>query len=792
MKRPVAVFTGLYALLGGIVSLAGWMLDLRRLTDWADHNISTQPNAALCVIASGVAVLSLAAKQPRSAAISGCIVLCIGGLTLLQWVSGLSFGIDDLMMFGREWGRGSVAFPGRMGPPGSFCWTLIGLALVLSAWAPALRRLAPALALTTAAVSTLSLIGYLYGAEQLYALPYLTVIALQTSSFILAVSIGIIAVHPEHEPMRMLLDTGGAGLLARRVLPLMLGVPVAVGLINVYGQKTGLYDTGLGSAMDSVVIIGFLTSIMWWVLSAVRLREQALHAARLAAEADSRLLQQREYRITGLLGSISDTFMSFDSQWRLTFVNDSGCKRLDKSSEALMHCNLWELFPDAVGNEAYVHLHRAMQQRVPVEYEVYYPPWQRWFFDRAFPTPDGGLAVYSLEITARKQMEDSLRDAGRRKDEFLATLAHELRNPLAPVRNAVQVLRMKGPPIPELQWAGDVIDRQTRQMTRLIDDLMDVSRISLGKIKIQCERVDLVTAIDGAVESNRPLLAQCGHNLLVTLPARPIYLNADLTRLIQVFANLLNNAAKYTERGGRIALTATSFDNEVLVSIKDSGIGIPTDKLHSVFEMFSQVQGALERSQGGLGIGLALVKGLVEMHGGSVEARSEGLGRGSEFMVRLPVLLEQENSVANRHPDEPPVPVLKLRILVVDDNRDATDSLGMMLSMLGMEVRRGYDGEEAVQLAGAFRPQVILLDIGLPKLNGYEACLRIRQHTWGKSIVVIAVTGWGQADDKLKAQDAGFDLHLVKPVDPRHLIDLLSTFSVLAHAAADPALEASL
>ena len=785
MNRGIAVFAGLYVLLGGIVSLAGWLLDLRRLTDWADHGISIQPNAALCVIASGVAVLALAANRSRLAAIVGLIVLSIGGLTLLQWVSGLFFGIDELLMFGREWGRGGVVTPGRMGPPGSICWTLIGTALVLCVARTELRRFAPALALTTAAVSALSLIGYLYEVDQLYALPYFTVIALQTSSFIMAVSVGILFSHADREPMRMLLDKGGAGLLARRALPMMLMVPVVVGLLRERGQQAGLYDTGLGTALSTVILIGFLAGLMWWALNAVRGRERDLLAARHAAESDARLLEQRESRISGLLGSIADTFMSIDSQWRLTFINESGSKRIGKPSEELVGCNLWELLPEAAGNEAYLQLHRAMQDRTPVQYEIFYSSWQRWFFERAFPTPDGGLAMYSIDVTARKRIEHAVKDADRRKDEFLATLAHELRNPLAPIRNAVQVMRMKASPIPELKWAGDIIDRQVKQMTRLIDDLMDVSRLSLGKVQIQRERVDLAKVIEGAVELNRPLLSQCGHQLTVSLPTQPVSLDADATRLVQIFGNLLNNAAKYTERGGRIDLTVSLSGTEASVSIKDSGIGIPADKLQSVFEIFSQVQGALERSHGGLGIGLSLVKRLAEMHGGNVDAHSDGPGQGSEFIVRLPVLPVKEDPAADQFRSEIAPPALSMRILVVDDNRDAADSLGTMLGMLGIDVRSAYDGEDAVRIAGEFRPSVMLLDIGLPKLNGYQACQAIRQQPWGRHMVIIAVTGWGQEDDKRKARDAGFDHHMVKPVDPRKLIELLNTLP--AHEAAPAA-----
>ncbi|MFM9915067.1 MAG: PAS domain S-box protein, partial [Rhizobacter sp.] len=380
----------------------------------------------------------------------------------------------------------------------------------------------------------------------------------------------------------------------------------------------------------------------------------------------------------------------------------------------------------------------------------------------------------NLDVTERQVTAQALRDTDRRKDEFLATLAHELRNPLAPMRTAVELLRMKGPDIPELQWARDVIDRQTQAMTRLIDDLMDVSRINQGKVKLKREQVELARIIQGAVETSHPLIEEMGHELTVTLPPRTVIVDADLTRLAQVILNLLNNAAKYTERGGRIDLRAELQGSDVVVSVTDTGIGIPADKLPTLFEMFSQVEGALSRSQGGLGIGLSLVKRLVEMHGGSVEARSGGPGKGSEFLVRLPIVVEQTNPSHSSDDGDKNKPTSGLRILVVDDNRDAAQTLAMLLKLMGNSVHTAHDGEEAVAAAGEYRPHVVLCDIGMPKLNGYEACRQMKAHAWDEKIILIAMTGWGQDDDRRKSAEAGFDHHLVKPVDPQALLKLLT------------------
>jgi signal transduction histidine kinase len=368
--------------------------------------------------------------------------------------------------------------------------------------------------------------------------------------------------------------------------------------------------------------------------------------------------------------------------------------------------------------------------------------------------------------------EARLVDAGRRKDEFLATLAHELRNPLAPVRNAVQLLKLKGGDSPEVQWASALIDRQVQAMSRLIDDLMDVSRINQGRIDLRRETVDLNDVLADAIETTRPLIQQASHELI--LPAAPpaVLVSADRTRLAQAFMNLLNNAAKYMDPGGHIEVTLETNPHEAVVRVRDKGIGIQPDRLESVFEMFSQVESALARSHGGLGIGLSLTQRLVQLHGGSVQAVSEGLGKGSEFLVRLP--LAQPGDAPQQQPEDAPfAPGAQLRILVADDNEDAADTLAMLLEVMGHTVQRANDGEAALEVAATFDPQLVLLDIGMPKLNGYETCKRMRAQTGGAGRTIVAVTGWGQPEDRKRSQAAGFDHHLVKPIDMASLSALL-------------------
>jgi PAS domain S-box-containing protein len=406
----------------------------------------------------------------------------------------------------------------------------------------------------------------------------------------------------------------------------------------------------------------------------------------------------------------------------------------------------------------------------------------RWFKTRGVPIRDNeGKIVYwfgtCTDIEDVKRMQAALREADRRKNEFLATLAHELRNPLAPLRTGLHLLRLTKERAGQDQ-ALKMMDRQLSQMVRLIDDLLDISRITHNKLELRKAHVPLSSVIENAVETARPLIDARGHTLTINLPAERVLLDADLTRLSQVFWNLLSNSAKYTDPGGRIELFAECRDGEVEVRVKDNGIGIPADAIPRLFTLFSQVNRGADRAQGGLGIGLALVKGLVEMHGGRVCARSAGQGEGSEFVVRLPLVRTERPPAAAPPAADGAAACAPRRVLVVDDNRDDAASLGMLLSIEGHDARTAHDGIEALELAEAFRPDVILLDLGLPKLNGHDTCRRIRQEPWGQSICIVAVTGWGHDDDRLRSREAGFDHHLVKPIDPAALEQVLRDLAV--------------
>lgn len=414
----------------------------------------------------------------------------------------------------------------------------------------------------------------------------------------------------------------------------------------------------------------------------------------------------------------------------------------------------------------------------------------RWFLSRAVPIRDqaGNISRWfgtNTDVTEQREaaeslreLADKLRDADRRKDEFLAMLAHELRNPLAPIRNAVHILQLTEGISDDVQSIHAVMDRQLNQLVRLVDDLLDVSRVQLGKIDLRRDQVDLKTVITQAVETCRPALDEAQHDLRLAIPPQPFIVNGDAQRLAQVFSNLLNNASKYSAPGSKIVIALHRDDQDAVVAVKDNGVGIDHDALPHIFDVFTQVESSLERSKGGLGIGLALVRQLVELHGGSVTAKSEGLDRGSEFIVRLPIAAQRISPPIVTDSTNGDAP--KHRVLIVDDNRDSARTMALMLNLKGHETRTAHDGLEAIAAAEDFRPTFVLLDIGLPKLNGFEVARKIREQPWGRDIFLAAMTGWGQEEDRRKSTEAGFNAHLVKPVDFGTLAELFAKHSATA------------
>lgn len=401
------------------------------------------------------------------------------------------------------------------------------------------------------------------------------------------------------------------------------------------------------------------------------------------------------------------------------------------------------------------------------------------------------LAHSALQAEKTRELEElnaTLREANRHKDEFLAMLGHELRNPLASINNAVQLMRNPQLPASQMGWVRDMIERQVRYLIRLIDDLLDVARITSGKINLVREAVPLATVVSGAVETVQPLLAKQGHELRVEVAAEPLHIYGDSTRLIQIVGNILSNAVKYTRQGGRIEVWAGLVGERIEIQVRDNGIGIEPTLIPKIFDLFAQGNRSDRSEDAGLGIGLALVKRLVDLHGGEIEARSQGVDMGSEFVVRFPYSVQAGADAQSSPPvAAAPASVTKRRVLIADDNRDALDSLARLLQLSGHEVHAAPDGLQALEAATQLRPDLMLLDIGMPGLNGYELARRIRSLDWGRSVVLVALTGWGQDNDRRQSREAGFDSHWVKPLDSRKLAALLDSLPATAAAGAAPA-----
>ncbi|MFI4884771.1 MAG: ATP-binding protein [Steroidobacterales bacterium] len=538
--------------------------------------------------------------------------------------------------------------------------------------------------------------------------------------------------------------------------------------------------TGAGTLTVSLLNRAMTLVIVWTGAMLTMWRLQSSAAAE-KAHAEARA-SERRFRL--MADGVPAMIWVTDRQANLEFVNREYCEFLGTTFEEAQQRG-WQKFLHPTDGAGYLlQLDAAVAQqsgfcaRIRLRHAA--GAW-RWVESSAVPRfAEGGAFLghvgLSYDITAIVEAEQGLRDADRRKDEFLAMLSHELRNPLAPMRNAAEILASPAVNARQLQWASGVIRRQTAQMTALLDDLLDLARIAQGRLSLRLEAVSFKSVLDSAIEAARPSIERKDHLFTVSISPGESMVRADPARLSQVISNILVNAAKYTDPGGRIDLHARAVDGGLRVSIKDNGIGIPPQSLGHIFTLFSQVDAASTRIDGGIGIGLALVKGIVELHGGTVEARSEGPGRGSEFIVRLPLVFSNDAASSVRASDLGAVPTCR-RVVIADDNTDAAETLAMLLEVAGHDVRVAHDGCGALSLARAFRPQVAILDIGMPQLDGYAVARALRKEPWGADLLVIALTGRGQEEDKRQAAAAGFDVHLTKPVDPGRVTSLVGARS---------------
>jgi PAS domain S-box-containing protein len=494
-----------------------------------------------------------------------------------------------------------------------------------------------------------------------------------------------------------------------------------------------------------------------------------------------------EYERLKLIADNAPVLLAYcDREHRYRYVNAAYSVRFGLQPEELIGKSVAELLGPDLWSRIQPYRDHVLTGE-PVEYEVAVERDGGLQHMRCALNPvrdvAGLVAGYVLAINdvtahkALKRSEEALRESDRHKDEFLSVLAHELRNPLAPLTNALELLRRAAARDPELQRTRDMMERQLNQLVRIVDDLLDVSRISRGRLELRKAPMPLALAVESALESCHSLFCSRGHEITLNIAPETLLVEGDFARLAQVFVNLLSNSAKYTDRGGSIRVSLQRDGDNALVSVRDSGVGIPTEALASVFDMFSQIQSHKRLAAGGLGIGLALVRSLVQMHGGSVEAHSEGPGTGSVFTVRLPLIKEASaEELAQQGRAAELLTQRKRRILVADDNVDAAATLALLLQMQGHETRTATDGRQAVELAAAFRPDIIFMDVGMPRVDGLEATRQIRAEAWGKSMYIVALTGWGQPADREQTQLVGMNLHLVKP------INLEGIAAVLSHA----------
>ena len=580
-----------------------------------------------------------------------------------------------------------------------------------------------------------------------------------------------------------LADATALSRLAERLLrqPPWSDLPVL--LLAHHGADSPLTRTaartlGNVTVLERPVRLAALTSA---AQTALRARHRQYKAREHLEELDAvaRALGDSESRLKALFSNAAVGIAELNADGTLTLVNDALCALVARPREALVGMTLGalahaedrerleDLLAEVIAGQVESATTERRLVRSPDE-----PIWAKLSLSLARVTDQAGPRAVAVieDVSERRQAEDELREADRRKDEFLATLAHELRNPLAPIRNSLHIFRKSVAADPSLARVTDMMDRQVTHMVRMVDDLLEVSRISRGKIELRRERVSVESVLRNAVETSRPLIESARHHLHLELPGGDLAIDADPVRLAQVFANLLNNAAKYTPPGGTIHVSARREDSMVAVSVKDNGEGIPPAMLARVFNMFTQVNTGM-RAQGGLGIGLTLARTLVHLHGGSIDALSDGRDRGCEFVVRLPLARGTREA---RDGSTSADAVTRLgRVLVVDDNQDAADTLGMLLRALGAEVEVAHDGRSALERMPEFRPGAVLLDLGMPGMNGLEVARRMRENPEFKHVLLVALTGWGQREDRRRTFDAGFDHHLVKPADLVALQDIL-------------------
>lgn len=806
---------GAVALGGALAFLAAWLTHSPGVAAWVGPRMKTNTAFGLALLSLSLLLRSRPARGSRADQ-AGCFAalaaLALAGLTLAEYAFGVDLHIDQLLARDAIVPE-SARFPNRMSPNAGFGIVTCGLALLVvrrpgRAWALA----AHALAAVVVALGFAALLGYLYDAAVLYQPTQFIRISPFTAAGLVLVSVGTMLLRRETGVMRLLSSEDAAGFLARRLLALSVVAPVILGWLWLEAQRLRLYTPSGGTAMLVITVIGTFGGVVVLLALAV----ERMDARRRAVEDDLR----RTGELSSALSRAATVREVVDSAVRLglpalgaTFgcvlLNEGGRLRLAQTSGytdaevgTFRELPIEGEYPASVAQRTakpvFIASRDELGERFPAMREVDLGARVAWAalplsgreetrgvlwlgfsdaqrFDAAARERMVGLAWYLGLALDRAQLFESEKSAraraeaaNRTKDEFLALLGHELRNPLAPIVTSLGLMKARAPEALERERA--VIERQVQHMIRLVDDLLDVARITRGKVVLRRERVELGRVVAAAVEVASPLLEQRRHRLTVAVPARGLPVMADVHRITQVVSNLLTNAAKYTDPGGLIEVSAERAGEDVSLAVRDHGIGIAAALLPRVFEQFVQGERALDRAQGGLGLGLSIARSLVLMHGGTIRATSEGSGRGSEFTVTLPLdrskPITEAHGVAEASSQSAATEARRhARVLVIDDNTDAADLLAEALRIDGHEVRLAYDGPSGLRAAEEFHPEVAFVDIGLPVMDGYEVAQRLRQASNGKALTLVAVTGYGQESDRDRSLAAGFDRHLVKPVD---------------------------
>jgi PAS domain S-box-containing protein len=786
--QRIAAIMGIAVALVGADVLIGRIVGIPALYHFFGA-IVMKANTALCLMLGGIALAgsfyrTLPAER-RIRQVLGLIVAVIGSLTLMEHLTGVDVGIDQILV--REApGEAATASPGRMGPPASFSFAVLGTALIVLELRSS-GGLMPSqlLALLAGLVSLVPLAGYTFGIDTFYQLAQLTGIALETALCLGALSLGILFTTSDRGLMSVVTANHSGGALARRLLPPAVILPMALGALSLAGQRRGYYTTPEATALLVITLIALFSAMIWW---AARVSGGLAEARDRARDAEA----ETNRRIVQILEAISQAFISLDTHGRYTYLNRHAEQMLNISRDDLLGRKMSEVSGESVGAALLADIERARTEHTGVQCEHVLPRTNHWYEHFIMPTRYG-ISIFAQDITERRQRDEERRQlleaeraarseaqrASSMKDEFLATLSHELRTPLNAIVGWAHLLTSRNVDPLRLSEGLAAIHRNSRVQAQLIEDLLDMSRIVSGKVRLDVQRIEPATVLENALDSVRPAAEAKQIRLQSILDPDAGAIMADPARLQQIVWNLLSNSIKFTPRGGRVSLVLRRARSAVEIIVTDNGQGIRQEVLPHIFERFRQGDSSSTRAHGGLGLGLAIVRHLTELHGGTISATSEGEGRGAEFTVRLPVMSvarpddsasgsSQASAAINGAAREHLLHGLK--VLVVDDEPDARALLRRVLEDAEAHVRTASSVPEALELWKHDKPHVLVSDIGMPGQDGYELIRAVRaMEPDGRSVAALALTAFARAEDRKRALLAGFHMHLSKPVDPTEL-----------------------